>query len=128
METQEKKNYSVLAVVGSKSFMDYELLSQKLQTISFKTIISGGARGADTLAERYAEEHQIPIEVIKPQWKQLGKMAGYIRNEEIISKCDFCIAFWDGESRGTKHMIGIMKEENKLVRVVKYNETTCEEK
>ena len=121
METQEKKSYSVLAVVGSKSFMDYELLSQKLQTISFKTIISGGARGADTLAERYAEEHQIPIEVIKPQWKQLGKMAGYIRNEEIISTCDFCIAFWDGESKGTKHDIELCKMTSKPYQIVYFS-------
>ena len=72
------------------------------------TLISGGARGADSLAEAYAVARKIPIKVMHADWNKYGKSAGYRRNEEMhkeLSKFENrgCILFWDGQSKGTKH-------------------------
>lgn len=64
-------------------------------------IVSGGARGADSWAEEWAVEHGISVDVIRPDWAQHGKAAGFIRNAEIVRRADAVIAFWDGESHGT---------------------------
>jgi predicted Rossmann fold nucleotide-binding protein DprA/Smf involved in DNA uptake len=122
-------------IAGSRDFNDYELLKTKCnQYLEEKrktyeiVIVSGHARGADKFGEQYAAEEGFQLEIYKADWDKYGKRAGYRRNEQMAEVGDAVIAFWDGESKGTKHMIDIMKEENKLVRVVKYNEATCEKK
>ena len=69
-------------------------------------IIHGGAKGADTLADRYSREvlGQQPI-IFLPDWNKLGKKAGFARNSQMINVADLVVAFWDGESRGTKDSI-----------------------
>jgi predicted Rossmann-fold nucleotide-binding protein len=100
-----------LAVVGSRSFSDYALLSRVLSAVHtpITHIVSGGARGADSLAARYAEEHGIELLVFLPDWST-GKGAGFARNRLIVENADALIAFWDGVSRGTAHSIGLAKE------------------
>ncbi len=104
-----------LAVVGSRSFDDYEFLKKILDYHPCTQIISGGARGADTLAKRYAVEHGIPIIEFIPDWDIHGKSAGFLRNEKIVQACDELIAFWDGESRGAKHSITLAENASKPV-------------
>ena len=107
-----------IAVIGSRDFNDYVFLSESLKFLSSAdTIISGGARGADSLAERYAKENQINFVVFPADWDKFGKSAGYRRNVDIITECDSVIAFWDGKSRGTKHSIDIAKKQNKHVLI-----------
>lgn len=103
-----------VAIIGSRSFNDYEFLKEKLNPDSISIIVSGGAFGADELAEQYAEEHEIPMRIFKPNWK-LGKHAGLLRNIEIVDFCDFVIAFWNGKSKGTKHAIEYAKKIGKEV-------------
>lgn len=114
-----------LAVVGSRTFTNYELLkieiSNLLKEYSIKTIISGGASGADTLAERYAKEMGLHLKIIKPEWSKYGKKAGYIRNVEIWNNSDLGIAFWDGQSTGTAHSFEIAKKQNKTIKIVNYS-------
>lgn len=98
-------------IAGSRDFTDYELL-KKVCDEHFSdddtiTIISGTARGADQLGERYATEKGYAIERFPAEWDKYGKSAGYRRNEEMARVADMLIAFWDGESRGTKHMIDL---------------------
>jgi predicted Rossmann fold nucleotide-binding protein DprA/Smf involved in DNA uptake len=76
-----------LAVVGSRTFNNYEFFKDKLDQLSVAKIISGGARGADQLAERYAKEKGISFEIYSAKWKQYGRAAGPIRNEEIVKNC-----------------------------------------
>jgi tRNA-splicing ligase RtcB len=71
-------------------------------------IVSGGADGVDTLAQRYAEKHGIPFRLFSPDWKAYGKQAGFLCNEEMAAYADFGVAVWDGDSHGTAHMIGLM--------------------
>lgn len=68
-------------------------------------IVSGGARGADSLGERYAKENGINIVRFQADWENQGKRAGIARNIDMGNYGDMLVAFWDGESRGTKHMI-----------------------
>lgn len=98
-----------LAVVGSRDFNDYELLKSEIDKIknilNIDTIVSGGARGADTLAERYANEYNLGKLIFLPEWEKYGKRAGFIRNTIIWDHADAIIAFWDGVSKGTKHTV-----------------------
>lgn len=105
-------------VAGSRSFDSYDLLKEKLDMLEISEIVSGGARGADSLGEKYALENNIPIKLFPANWNQYGKSAGFIRNREMAQYADFLIVFWDGESKGTKHMIDLMKKENKNGTVV----------
>lgn len=107
-----------VAVVGSRSFDDYRLLCETLDQFSdIECIISGGAIGADSLAARYAKEHNITLKVYVPDWS-LGKHAGMLRNTLIVDRCDVVIAFWDGESKGTNDSINKAKKMNKPCKIV----------
>lgn len=91
---------------------------------SITEIVSGGARGADRLGEEYAREYLIPLKRYPADWDKHGRIAGFIRNEEMSHYADALIALWDGESRGTAHMIGCMKKLGKPVYIYtegKYN-------
>lgn len=70
-------------------------------------VISGTAKGVDTLGEYWAKENNIPIWRFPADWDQYGKRAGYLRNQQMADVADALIAIWDGESKGTKHMIDI---------------------
>jgi hypothetical protein len=92
----------IIAVIGSRNFADYKLLETTLAVLPEITqIVSGGASGADSLAEIYAKQHQIPLVIFKPDWKQFGKGAGIVRNRQIIEAAEMVVAFWDGASKGT---------------------------
>jgi hypothetical protein len=71
------------------------------------TILSGGAKGADSLGEQWAAEYSVPLEIYPADWERYGKGAGFKRNALMASKADALIALWDGKSHGTKHMIDI---------------------
>lgn len=115
-------------VAGGRDFGDYGLLcqicdrmlSQKHQTHDI-VIISGTARGADTLGERYAQERGYAVERFPADWEHAGKSAGFIRNAQMASVADALIAFWDGQSKGTAHMIGLARKHKLQVRVVPFN-------
>lgn len=111
-----------LAIVGSRSFTNYTLLCDTMAKVKSKVtrIVSGGANGADKLAEKYADEMGIPMQLFLPQWSEYGRSAGYRRNHLICEASDCMLAFWDGESKGTAHSIRIMKEMGKPVHVVHF--------
>lgn len=110
----------VAAVIGSRSFQDYEYLKAYLEQFPMSHIVSGGACGADSLAERYAKERNIMYTCISPDYKRYGRGAPIVRNKEIIGMAECCIAFWDGESKGTKHALGLAEKAGVPVKVVAY--------
>ena len=110
-----------IAVIGSRSFSDFKLLEKVLSTHNITEIISGGARGADSLAEQYAKEHNIKTTVFLPDWNKYGKSAGFRRNSDIIEACDEVIAFWDGVSRGTLDSIMKASKLKKRLHVYKFS-------
>lgn len=107
-----------LAIVGSRTFTNYKLLESIVDKKNPGMIISGGADGADSLANKYAKERGLPILIFYPNWNKFGKRAGYLRNEKIVSAAESVIAFWDGKSRGTKSSIDITKSQNKPIEIV----------
>lgn len=111
-----------VAIIGSREFTDYELMEEEIGklNLTISVIISGGARGADSLAERYAKEYSLPIIVHLPDWS-IGKHAGHIRNSLIIEDSDVVIAFWDGKSKGTLDSISKTRKYKKILHVINYN-------
>jgi hypothetical protein len=109
---------SRLAVVGSRDFPDLDWVSYEVSQLLADTIlISGGARGVDSVAEDAARAVGLTVRVYKPDWKKYGKGAGFIRNKQIVDDCDELWAFWDGRSKGTKHSIDLALKADKPVTI-----------
>ena len=114
-----KSKEIVLAVVGSRQFDDYQLLCRTLdQYEGIGHIITGDAKGADSLALKYAKEKNIPWTECIAEWDKLGKAAGHIRNKDIVGGADELVAFWDGSSKGAKNSIDLAKKSGKPTQVV----------
>lgn len=113
-------------VAGSRDFCDYELMKSKLDKLLARydpqdlTIVCGEARGADSLGKRYAEERGISVKSFPAEWERYGKSAGYKRNVQMAENADALVAFWDGKSRGTRHMIDIAIDHGLQVRIIRY--------
>lgn len=110
----------VYAVVGSRTYNNYGMMEAVLDKLDISYIVSGGAVGADTVAKLYAHQNYIRIVEFKPDWGQFGKRAGYIRNIKIVQEADEIVAFWDGESPGTKHTIELAKKAGKPVIIIRF--------
>lgn len=113
-----------IIIAGSRDFNDYERLRDYcdylLQNKDNIEIVSGAARGADELGERYAVERGYPITRFFPNWNKYRKSAGYIRNEDMAEYADALIVFWNGKSKGTKHMIDITRNNDLELRIFHY--------
>ena len=112
--------YKVI-IAGSRDFADYALLcsfaDEVLAGAEDIEIVSGGARGADDLGERYARERGYALKVFPAEWKKWGRAAGPIRNGQMAGYADALIAFWDGQSAGTRDMIRKAEERGLCVKV-----------
>jgi hypothetical protein len=122
-----KKTPFRLVVAGGREFENYKLLSTQLDKYLpdiIKThdviILSGCAKGADSLGEQYAREHGFAIEQHPAAWEHYGNAAGPIRNKEMTGMADAVIVFWDGQSKGSKSMINCAKEQGIPCKIVRY--------
>ena len=127
-------------IAGGRDFNDFKLLESNINKI-FKQlsdeklisiyvnesnieIICGKARGADTLGEQFAKDYKLSIKYFPADWNTYGKSAGYRRNAEMANYAKedngVLIAFWDGKSKGTKHMIDLAKSNNIRVFIINY--------
>lgn len=112
-----------IVIAGSRGITDYTVLKDAIAQTDFSDItevVSGCARGVDTLGERWAKSANVPIKEFRADWARFGKSAGIYRNAEMAEYSDGLIALWDMESRGTLHMIDCMRKRNKPFEV--YNE------
>ena len=108
-----------VAIIGSRSIV----LKQERDILAYlpeqtTEIISGGAEGADQLAERVASFLRIPITVFRPDYARYHRRAPLERNLDIIRRADHVIALWDGHSRGTAHVIDHCIKEYKPIQVL----------
>ncbi len=112
-------------IAGGRDFDNYELLKRKMDYLLSETVepiqvVCGLAHGADKLGHSYAKERGFEIRYFPANWSYYGKRAGPLRNEEMAKNADALVAFWDGESRGTKNMIENAKKYDLKIRVIKY--------
>ncbi len=113
-----KSNYKQmkLAIVGSRNAGRVnigEYISERPSEI-----ISGGARGIDSLAAQYAKEHGISLTEFLPDYDKYGRGAPIVRNRLIVQAADKVLAFWDGASRGTLSSINLAKKMGKKLQIV----------
>lgn len=99
-------------VAGSRSITSYEIVKKAIESSGFEItqIVSGTARGVDTLGEQYAKNNGIDIARFPADWENYGKSAGYRRNVEMSKNADALVAIWNGESKGTGHMVDIAND------------------
>ena len=106
----------IVAVIGSRSITEVDF--GKILPENTTELISGGANGVDSLAASYAAEHNIPIRVIRPDYKRyFYRRAPLERNQLIVDTADFVVAVWDGSSTGTKDALTRAQNAGKPVRV-----------
>ena len=112
-------------VAGGRQFRNYNLMKEALNELLAKRlpkveIVSGTAQGADKMGERYAADIGLKVKRFPAEWNRYGRSAGYRRNEVMAGYADCLVAFWDGSSRGTGHMINLAKDKGLIVRVESY--------
>lgn len=105
-----------LAIIGSRNCppIDIEVHLKYIPD----TIISGGAKGADTYAREFAQKHNLKLIEFLPEYDKYGKGAPLVRNKLIVENSDCVLAFWDGKSKGTEYTLDYAKQLNKPIKIV----------
>lgn len=111
-----------IGIIGSRGFNNYELLNETMSQYinQVDVVVSGGARGADSLGEKWAKENGKETLIFKPDWNKFGKRAGFIRNQDIVKNSQIVIAFWDGKSPGTRSSIDLCERHKIPVKIIYY--------
>ena len=117
-------------IAGSRDMADYKAARKAIDEVFSEIsggapvcVVSGHCRGADILGERYAREHGLELAVFPAEWNRFGRRAGFIRNTQMAEFASeegsegTLIAFWDGQSHGTKMMIGIAEKKGLSIHV-----------
>lgn len=104
-----------VAIIGSRNIIIDNL--KKYLPDNIEEIVSGGAKGVDTCARKYATENNIRLVECLPDYRKYGRIAPLKRNLQIIDYADEVIAFWDGSSRGTKYVIDNCNKKNKKITI-----------
>jgi predicted Rossmann fold nucleotide-binding protein DprA/Smf involved in DNA uptake len=109
------RSMSKIIIAGSRIITNYQFVVDAVKESGFTLteIVSGNARGVDSLGEQYARENKIFLKIMPAQWRKHGKSAGYKRNVEMaeyVGKEGALILVWDGKSAGSGHMLNIAKE------------------
>ncbi len=126
-------SYRVI-VAGSRGFFDYDLMRRELDELFWVSsefddgdikIISGMADGADSLAIRYADERKLTKILFPANWSKYHRVAGFLRNEDMLSVATHLVVFWDGKSSGTRHLMEIAKDKGIPVWGLKHPCIAC---
>lgn len=110
-----------VAVVGSHTFEDYNLLKSALDNVDVSEVIISKATRANQLAQWYAVEQNIPYQVFSSLSPGQQKSAIADLNQQLIDACDLVVAFWDGKSKETMKAIDYAKSQNKAVEINYFN-------
>ncbi len=130
-----------IIIAGTRTFNNQDIADKiinivldKLYKKGYKSsdieIISGGAKGADSLGAQYGKINNIKVSYFLADWNAYGKSAGCIRNQEMADYAGVkrgygaLIAFWDKKSKGTKNMIEIATRKGLKVYCYNYTDKT----
>lgn len=111
-----------LLIVGSRGIKDFDL--NKYIPEDTDLIISGGAKGVDSLAEKYADDRKISKLILRPNYKRYGRYAPLKRNEKMVELCDFALIIWDGVSSGTKYSLEYAQKLEKQIILIDISKLT----
>ena len=111
-----KENNMKLMIAGSRGITEFDFTDYIPKETEL--IITGGASGIDTIAEKYADNHKLSKLILRPKYNIYGKAAPLKRNEEMIALADHVLVVWDGKSRGTKFTIDTAQKMNKPITVI----------
>lgn len=127
MQRLSNSNSFNLLIAGGRDFSNYDLLARRCAAyiaencgVQELTILSGCASGADSLGEQFAKEYQLQCRFFPAQWEKFGRAAGPMRNRQMAQVADGAVVFWDGRSRGTRSMIGYLRQMGVPFEVVQY--------
>ena len=115
-----------VVIAGSRDITDYDILLKAIKECPFQIteVISGRARGVDTLGEKYAEDYGLKLHLFPADWKRLGNAAGPIRNAQMADFADAVLCVWDGKSPGTKDMMNQARKRGLPLYVFKVDPDT----
>lgn len=102
-----------IAIIGSREHGNVNLeqeMKKRFGVLTNDIIISGGARGIDTLAALYARKHGMKLLEFRPDYAKFGRGATFVRDRLIVDMADVVVALWNGTSRGTKYTIDYAKK------------------
>jgi len=110
--------------LDGREFDDYFFVSKTITKSPFrpyiKEIIVGGAKGVDSLGERYAREHSFKLRIIAADWNKYGNSAGMIRNREMAENADALIAIKLPDSKEIVNMIKVAVDHNLHILSITY--------
>jgi len=91
-----------LIIAGSRTItMSNDFIHSIVEHICYKfselEIISGTAKGIDTVAIEYAEEFGWALKKFPADWDKFGKAAGHIRNKQMAEEGDALLLIWTGD-------------------------------
>lgn len=111
-----------IAIVGSRSFASPDVVRRYVASLpAGAVVVSGGARGVDSIAEEAARARGLAVQVFPADWDGLGPKAGPIRNAKIVKHADRLVAFWNGRSRGT--LSGVLLAQRASLPIELYDES-----
>ena len=115
-----------VVIAGSRDIIDYSILLKAIKGCPFQIteVISGRARGVDTLGEKYAEDYGLKLHLFPADWKKYRNAAGPIRNAQMADLADAVLCVWDGVSSGTKDMMNQAKKRGLPLYVFKVDPDT----
>ncbi len=105
-----------LLIAGSRGIENFDI--SKYISCEVDTIISGGAKGVDLIAEEFADKHKLSKIILRPKYNLYGKAAPLKRNEELVKLADKVLIIWDGVSKGTQYTINYTKKLKKDLQIV----------
>ena len=105
-----------ILIAGSRDIDNFDLEAYIPKEVTL--IISGGAKGVDTLAEKYADKHKLSKLILRPNYARYGKAAPILRNREMVDLADKVIIVWNGTSRGTNQTLDYAKSTEKDVSLI----------
>lgn len=105
-----------LLIAGSRQIENFDISPYISKDVD--TILSGGAKGIDSLAEEFADKNNLSKIILRPKYDLYGKAAPLKRNELLVNMADRILVFWDGKSRGTKYTIKYAKKTDKAITVI----------